>query len=121
MQNLAGRFHIFEGPALKPHAAVGEIVMEPDELAVFPEFRDEIAVLRLGLELHAVAYRLFGRLGASSAIGCNIAVSCLFPEPKRQPDNSRHKANPTAYARIAPLRKMPRTPCGTMNKVRIQA
>lgn len=63
MQNLAGRFHIFEGPALKPHAAVGEIVMEPDELAVFPEFRDEIAVLRLGLELHAVAYRLFGRVG----------------------------------------------------------
>ena len=81
MQNLAGRFHIFEGPALKPHAAVGEIVMQPDKLAVLPKFRNKIAVLRVGLELHAVAYRLLAGLGASSVMGCS--VSCLFPEPKK--------------------------------------
>ena len=81
MQNLAGRFHIFEGPALKPHAAVGEIVMQPDKLAVLPKFRNKIAVLRVGLEPYAVAYRLFGGIG--SLIGHGLQRILLVPRTEK--------------------------------------
>lgn len=55
--------------------------MQPDKLAVLPKFRNKIAVLRVGLELHAVAYRLFGGIG--SLIGHGLQRILLVPRTEK--------------------------------------
>ena len=58
MQNLAGRLHVLQHPALQPHPAVWQIAPKPDELAVFPEFRDEPGVFGLGPDVHGITHGL---------------------------------------------------------------